>query len=74
MAYRLTSKTLIKLGKNVRRIRKDQKKQQEDVAFVANIEPSYYAKIERGEANPSLEKIYCIIRALDINSSDILPF
>jgi len=31
-------------------------------------------KIEREIINPSIGKIYCIIRALEIRSSEILPF
>jgi len=58
----------------MRRERKKQNKNQEDVSFDAGIETSYYARIERGEANPSLEIIYSILRALNKNSSDILPF
>jgi transcriptional regulator with XRE-family HTH domain len=74
MAYRLSSKMLISIGKNIRKIRERQDWNQEDVAYKAGIETSYYARIERGEANPSLEKIYAIIKALGIDSSKILPF
>lgn len=74
MTYRLSSKLLITLGKNINHVRKEQKRNQEDVAFEAGIEPSYYARIERGEANPSLEKIYAIAKSLKINSGKILPF
>ena len=74
MAYRLSSKILISLGRNIKKSRKEQKRNQEDVAFDAGIEPSYYARIERGEANPSLEKIYAIVRALKTNSNKLLPF
>lgn len=34
----------------------------------------YYARIERGEENPSLEIIKGLTTALKIKSSDILPF
>lgn len=74
MAYRLTSKLLIALGRNINKTRKEQKRNQEDVAFEAGIEPSYYARIERGEANPSLEKVYAIAKALKVNSNKLLPF
>lgn len=74
MAYHLTSKLLIALGRNINKTRKEQNRNQEDVAFEAGIEPSYYARIERGEANPSLEKIYVIAKALKVNSAKIIPF
>ena len=65
---------MIKIGKNIRKIREHKNRTQEDVSSEAGIEMSYYSKIERGEANPSLEIIYAVIRALHVKSSDILPF
>lgn len=74
MAYRLTSKMLITIGKKIRKEREGQHRTQEDVSHEAGVETSYYAKIERGEANPSLEVIHSIIKALKLQSSKILPF
>lgn len=74
MAYRLSQEMLAKMGVNIRKIRKSKKKRSLDVAIEAGIEPSYYSKIENGSAKPTLGKIYAICRALDIKSSDILPF
>lgn len=74
MAYRLSSQMMIKIGKNMRKIRERQNRTQEDVSSDAGIEMSYYSKIERGEANPSLEIIYAIIKSLHVKSSEILPF
>ena len=65
---------LIKLGKNIRKERERQNKTQEKVSLDAGIEMSYFSKIERGEANPSLHIIYAIVRALNVDSSNILPF
>lgn len=72
--YRLSSKLLIKLGRNIREVREDKNMTQEQISLDAGIEMSYFSKIERGEANPSLEIIYAIIRALNIKSHEILPF
>jgi transcriptional regulator with XRE-family HTH domain len=72
--YRLSSKLLIKLGRNIRKVRENKNKTQEQISLDAGIEMSYFSKIERGEANPSLEIIYAIIRALNIKSHEILPF
>lgn len=74
MTYHLSSQQLIQIGKNTRKVREKQKRTQEDVSLEAGIEMSYYSRIERGEANPSLEIMYSIFRALHIKSSDILPF
>lgn len=74
MAYRISAKTLIGIGKNMERLRKRQNRNQVEVAEEAGIDTSYYARVERGEANPSLEVMYAIIKALHVRSSDILPF
>ena len=58
----------------MRKIRDKQRRDQVQVAEEAGIDTSYYARIERGEANPSLEVIYAVIKALHVKSSDILPF
>lgn len=71
---RIPSKLLIKLGRNIREVREDKNKTQEQVSLDAGIEMSYFSKIERGEANPSLEIIYAIVKALNIKSQEILPF
>lgn len=74
MAYYFTTKQRKKIGNSRKRIRKKKKLKQVEVAVEAGVNPSYYSKIERGEVNPSLEKVYQIIKALRIQSSDILPF
>lgn len=75
MAYRLSQKMLETIGENIRRERKRQRRDQLQVSVDAGVEPSYFAKIERGEAkNPSLAKLYAIAKALGIQSSQILPF
>lgn len=74
MAYRISAKTLIGIGKNMGKARKAQNRNQVEVAEEAGIDTSYYARVERGEANPSLEVIYAIIKALHVKSSVILPF
>lgn len=75
MAYRLSKEKLLELGKNIRKERRRQRKSQLEIAVDAGIEPGYYSLIERGNArNPSLAKVYAILRALGVTSSHILPF
>lgn len=73
MTYYFTTKQRKLIGKNIRNARKRKGLKQVDVAVEAGLSPSFYSKIERGQ-NPSLEKIYRIIKALKVKSSDILPF
>lgn len=69
------TKTIHKqVGKNLKKARLKAEMTQEEVANKAKIHPNYYACIERGEANPSQEKLFGIIRALKIKSSKILPY
>lgn len=74
MAYRISAKTLIVIGKNIKRERNKQKREQVQVAEEAGVDTSYFARIERGEGNPTLEILYAIVKALHAKSSDILPF
>jgi len=74
MTFYFTIKLRREIGNNLKRIRNKKELKQVEVAVEAGINPSYYSKIERGEVNPSLEKIYRIIKALRIRSSEILPF
>ena len=47
---------------------------QAEVAKRAGTNTNYYAKLERGEAVPSLKKLEKVAKALGVKSSDILPF
>lgn len=62
------------LGRNLKQIRENKKMTQADVATKANITVNYYARIERGEENPSYEILSSLCKALKVKSSDILPF
>ncbi len=74
MTYYYTNKVKEKLGNNIKRVRKRLKKKQVEIGVEAGVNPSYYGKIERGLVNPSIEKVYRIIKALKVESSDVLPF
>ncbi len=63
-----------KIGKNLKRIRKDKKITQVQLAKKAGISSNYYARIERDEENPSLEVLKEISKALKVKSSEILDF
>jgi transcriptional regulator with XRE-family HTH domain len=59
-------------GEKLKNIREKAGLTQADIAMKAGINVSYYARIERGEINPSLAKIQSIMKALHIKSLDIL--
>lgn len=62
------------VGKKLRVARERKQLTQVEVAAKADIADGYYARIERGEENPSLEVLQKLIKALSIKSSEILPF
>lgn len=73
--YRLSPEMLIEIGARIQKARKRQKRKSVDIATHAGIEVSYYGKIEHGKAKKiSLQKIYAICRALDLEAKDIFPF
>lgn len=74
MSFILTPKIRKEIGKRIKHIRKQRGLSQTEVSVEAGLDSSYYSKIERGEVNPSLKKLYKVIRALGVKSSDILPF
>ncbi len=63
-----------KIGKNLKRIRKEKQITQVQLAQKAGISSNYYARIERDEENPSLEVLKEISKALKVKSSEILDF
>lgn len=62
------------LGSKLKATREKENLTQVEVATKADINVNYYARIERGEENPSLDILQRIIKALKAKSSDILPF
>ncbi len=62
---------LKRLGKKIRGLRQALGLSQETLADEAEIERSYMGAIERGERNPSFDKIASIARALGISPSKL---
>ncbi len=46
---------------------------QEQLALLCNMDRSYLGRIERGEVNPTLEKIYELAENLEIQPKHLLP-
>ncbi|MGH2638190.1 MAG: helix-turn-helix domain-containing protein [Rhabdochlamydiaceae bacterium] len=60
------------LGEKFRGIREAAHLTQKEVADLANLHVNYYARIERGEENPTYDKLQDIKKALNIKSLDLL--
>ena len=61
-------------GQNIKLARKKTGLTQQQIADKAKVHVNYYARVERGEENPSYESIEKIIKALKVKSSTVLPF
>lgn len=61
------------LGEKIRIAREKANLTQEEVAKEAGMKGNYFAKIERGEINTTVQKLYKIIKALNVEASDIFP-
>ncbi len=70
----MSSDTGVEIGHRLKKARVKKNLTQADVAKEAGLSTNYYACIERGEVNASIEKLQSIIKVLRIKSSDILPF
>lgn len=46
---------------------------QDQWALLCNMDRSYLGRIERGEVNSSLEKIYELAALLELDAKDLLP-
>ncbi len=59
------------LGERLRKAREDAKMTQLDVASAAGVHVNFYARMERGEENPSFEKLQSVMKVLGITSLEL---
>ena len=62
-----------KIGQAIRVCRTEQKITQEKLALLCNIDRSYLGRIERGEVNITVEKLYEIAMELEVEVQVLLP-
>ena len=60
------------IGSNLRKIRKQKKLRQEDVAEQANLSVNYIGAVERGERLPSLETFIVLLNVLNASADVVL--
>lgn len=63
-----------KIGQLVRNKRTEKKISQESLALLCGIDRSYLGRIERGEVNLTVEKLYEIASALEVDMKELLPW
>jgi transcriptional regulator with XRE-family HTH domain len=59
------------LGDVLRKAREAADLTQQEVATKAGVHVNFYARVERGEENPSFEKLQSIMKVLGIKSLDL---
>ncbi|UPR49253.1 helix-turn-helix transcriptional regulator [Vibrio cyclitrophicus] len=63
----------VKFGIRLREVRKKNGISQDKLALIADIDRSYVGRIERGEVNITLDKVYGLAQALKCNVTELLP-
>jgi transcriptional regulator with XRE-family HTH domain len=67
-------KTTKAVAVNIGKLRATKRLTQAEVAEKGNLNTNYFAQIERGEVNISVEMLEKVCKGLDAESSEILPF
>jgi len=60
-------------GEKIRAVRKEKGLSQDKLAELSNIDRSYIGRIDRGEVNITLDKLYTLANALECSPGDLLP-
>ena len=63
----------ITVGQLIRNARLKKEISQEKLALICDIDRSYLGRIERGEVNITIEKLYELATALEMDAKDLLP-
>lgn len=67
------SELSIAIGQLIRNKRKEKNITQESLSLQCGIDRSYMGRIERGEVNLTIEKLYEIASVLKISAKDLIP-
>ena len=67
------SELTIQFGQSVRKYRKERSMSQEQLALLCNMDRSYLGRIERGEVNITVLKLYELASVLQIDAKELLP-
>lgn len=62
-----------KIGANIRKVRKEKNISQDGLALLCGLDRSYMGRIERGEVNLTVEKLYLIAQPLGCRAASLLP-
>lgn len=66
------TKTLLKLGNHIRKLRKEKQMTMTELAYAADVEYKQICRIEKGETNPTISTLISISKGLEINIDEIV--
>jgi transcriptional regulator with XRE-family HTH domain len=70
----MPDKVTRQIADNLRQLRLQRGLTQVELARKAGINDNYYARLERAELSPTLEKFEKVVKTLQVKSSKVLPF
>ena len=70
----MVDKTTMQIAMKIKQVRLKKRLTQLDLAEKAGVTTNTLARIERGESKASVKTLEKLIKALDVDSSSILPF
>lgn len=62
-----------RLGANIKAKRKEKGLAQDKFAELADLDRSYVGRIERGQVNITVDKLYALAKVLNCHARDLLP-
>jgi transcriptional regulator with XRE-family HTH domain len=71
--YSVSTTLAVQIGQIIRQKRTESNITQESLALKCEIDRSYLGRIERGEVNLTVDKLYQIAQVLQISPKDLLP-
>lgn len=66
------SPALVSLGQAIRRVRQEQNLSQERLALLAEVDPSYLGRVERGDNNVALLTLIKIAKSLNVTVAQMM--
>lgn len=62
-----------RFGENLRMVRKSREFSQEQLAYASGLDRSYVGKMERGQVNVTIEKVYVLAKTLGCSPKELIP-
>ncbi len=74
MRKEVDKEAIIRFGKHLRKVRESKGFSMEKLAAISSFEYSQISRIELGQINTSLDTVFKLAKALDVNPKDLFDF